>query len=206
MCPLENFRKKKSSNACKGHLLQKFVKECWSKCGCNKGCGNRIIQQGISVKLQVFLTPEGKGWGLRTLEDLPRGAFVCEYVGEIVTSTELFERNMQSAGRKHTYTVILDANWSSKGVLKDDDEVLILDATVYGNVARCSDATLVSIPVEMETPDHHYYHVALFTTRNVAAMEELTWIDFDDLDHPVKPFHCLCGSQFCRGSDSKVQA
>ncbi|KAL6194698.1 hypothetical protein ACLB2K_035776 [Fragaria x ananassa] len=214
MCPLENFRKKKSSNACKGHLLQKFVKECWSKCGCNKGCGNRIIQQGISVKLQVFLTPEGKGWGLRTLEDLPRGAFVCEYVGEIVTSTELFERNMQSAGRKHTYTVLLDANWSSKGVLKDDDEALFLDATVYGNVARfinhrCSDATLVSIPVEVETPDHHYYHVALFTTRNVAAMEELTWdygIGFDDLDHPVKPFHCLCGSQLCCGSNRKVQA
>nr|XP_011462304.1 PREDICTED: histone-lysine N-methyltransferase SUVR1-like isoform X2 [Fragaria vesca subsp. vesca] len=214
MCPLANFRKKKSSNACKGHLLQKFVKECWSKCGCNKGCGNRIIQQGISVKLQVFLTPEGKGWGLRTLEDLPRGAFVCEYVGEIVTSTELFERNMQSAGRKHTYTVLLDANWSSKGVLKDDDEALFLDATVYGNVARfinhrCSDATLVSIPVEVETPDHHYYHVALFTTRNVAAMEELTWdygIGFDDLDHPVKPFHCLCGSQFCCGSNRKVQA
>lgn len=84
----------------------------------------------------MFLTPEGKGWGLRTLEDLPRGAFVCEYVGEIVTSTELFERNMQSAGRKHTYTVLLDANWSSKGVLKDDDEALFLDATVYGNVAR----------------------------------------------------------------------
>ncbi|XP_061993038.1 uncharacterized protein LOC133710914 [Rosa rugosa] len=212
-CPLESFRKKKSSSPCKGHLLQKFVKECWSKCGCNKNCGNRIIQQGISFKLQVFLTPEGKGWGLRTLEDLPRGAFVCEYVGEIVTITELYERNMQSAGRRHTYTVLLDANWHSKGVLKDE-EALCLDATVYGNVARfinhrCSDATLVQIPVEVETPDHHYYHVALFTTRNVAAMEELTWdygIDFDDHDHPVKPFLCLCGSQFCRGSDFNVQA
>ncbi|XP_050373382.1 uncharacterized protein LOC126791032 [Argentina anserina] len=212
-CPLESFRKKKSSNACKGHLLQKFVKECWSKCGCNNKCGNRIIQQGISVKLQVFLAPEGKGWGLRTLEDLPRGAFVCEYVGEIVTCTELYERNMQSAGKKHTYTVLLDANWTSKGVL-EVEEALCLDATVYGNVARfinhrCSDASLVQIPVKVETPDSHYYHVALFTTRNVSAMEELTWdygIDFDDRDHPVKPFHCLCGSQFCRGSDFEVQA
>ncbi|KAK9931252.1 hypothetical protein M0R45_018536 [Rubus argutus] len=159
-------------------------------------CGNRIVQQGISAKLKVFLTPEGKGWGLRTLQDLPRGAFVCEYVGEIVTSRELRDRNMQNAGKRQTYPVLLDANWGSEGVLKDE-EALCLDATVYGNVARfinhrCSDATLIQIPVEVETPDHHYYHLALFTTRNVAAMEELTWdygIDFDDHDHPVKPFN-----------------
>ena len=34
-----------------------------------------------SFLLQVFSTREGKGWGLRTLEDLPKGTFVCEYVG-----------------------------------------------------------------------------------------------------------------------------
>ena len=55
-CPLQSFRKKKSSNACKGHLLQEFIKECWSKCGCNRNCGNRITQQGISVKLQVSVS------------------------------------------------------------------------------------------------------------------------------------------------------
>ncbi|CAB4299045.1 unnamed protein product [Prunus armeniaca] len=171
----------RSSVPCKGHLLQKFIKECWSKCWCNKKCGNRIVQQSITVKLQVFLTPEGKGWGLRTLEDLPPGAFVCEYVGEILTNTELHERNVGSPGNKNTrYQVLLDAGWGSKGVLKDE-EVLCLDATVYGNVARfinhrCSDATLVEIPVEVETPDHHYYHIALFTRRKVDAMEELTWV------------------------------
>lgn len=25
--------------------------------------------------------------------------------------------------------------------------------------SRCLDANLVEIPVEVETPDHHYYHV-----------------------------------------------
>lgn len=52
-CPLERFRNKKSSKPCKGHLLRKFIKECWCKCGCKKNCGNRIVQQGISAKLQV---------------------------------------------------------------------------------------------------------------------------------------------------------
>lgn len=85
---------------------------------------------------QVFLTNEGKGWGLRSLQDLPKGAFVCEYVGEILTNMELYERNQQSSGsERHTYPVILDADWASEGLLKDE-EALCLDATFNGNVAR----------------------------------------------------------------------
>lgn len=26
--------------------------------------------------------------------------------------------------------------------------------------ARCSDSNLIDIPVEVESPDHHYYHVS----------------------------------------------
>ncbi|KAJ8431237.1 hypothetical protein Cgig2_028627 [Carnegiea gigantea] len=40
---------------------------------------------------------------------------------------------------------------------------------------RCSDANLIEVPVEVETPKHYYYHIALFTTRKVDAFEELTW-------------------------------
>ncbi|XP_027165909.1 probable inactive histone-lysine N-methyltransferase SUVR2 [Coffea eugenioides] len=208
-CPLERSKDKNLSGKCKGHLVRKFIKECWYKCGCIKDCGNRVVQRGITCKLQVFMTPEGKGWGLRTLEDLPKGAFICEYVGEIVTNMELFDRNSQHTGKKHTYPVLLDADWCTEGVLKDE-EALCLDATFYGNVARfvnhrCDDANLVEIPVEVETPDHHYYHLAFFTTRKVDAFEELTWdygIDFSDHTHPVKAFKCGCGSQFCRDKKS----
>lgn len=76
----------------------------------------------------------GKGWGIRTLEDLPKGAFVCEYVGEILTNSELFDRNMRSTS-SHAYPVLLDADWGAEKVLKDE-EALCLDATFYGNVAR----------------------------------------------------------------------
>ncbi|XP_047955276.1 probable inactive histone-lysine N-methyltransferase SUVR2 [Salvia hispanica] len=205
-CPLERSKREDSIEPCKGHLVRSFIKECWIKCGCNIQCGNRVVQRGISRKLQVFMTPEGKGWGLRTLEDLPKGAFVCEYVGEVLTNAELFERVLSSPeGEKHSYPVLLDADWCAEGVLKDE-EALCLDATYYGNVARfinhkCYDSTLVEIPVEVETPDHHYYHLAFFTSRKVKAMEELTWdygIDFDDHDHPIKAFRCQCGSEFCR--------
>lgn len=200
-CPLERSKKDDFPEPCKGHLKRKIIKECWSKCGCNKNCGNRVVQRGLKYKLQVFLTPDGKGWGLRTLEKLPKGAFVCEFVGEILTISELYARNLE----KHSCPVLLDAYWGLEGDSKDG-EALCLDATCYGNVARfinhrCLDANLIEIPVEVETTDLHYYHLAFFTTREVHALEELTWdygIDFDDLDHPVKAFRCRCGSKFCR--------
>ncbi|KAJ8616227.1 hypothetical protein MRB53_035599 [Persea americana] len=213
-CPLERSKNEDQPDQCKGHLVRKFIKECWSKCGCSKQCGNRVVQRGITCNLQVFFTSEGKGWGLRTLEELPKGAFVCEYVGEVITNTELYNRNMQGTGNeKHHYPVLLDADWGSEGVLKDE-EALCLDATFYGNVARfinhrCFDANLVEIPVEVETPDHHYYHLAFFTTRKVEALDELTWdygIDFDDDSHPVKAFRCHCGSKYCRDMKRSTRA
>ncbi|XP_056683039.1 histone-lysine N-methyltransferase SUVR4 [Spinacia oleracea] len=218
-CPIERAKNESKPDKCKGHCVKKFIKECWSKCGCGTQCGNRVVQRGITRNLQVFWTSEGKGWGLRTMEDLPKGAFVCEYVGEVVTNTELDERNKQSrANERHTYPVHLDADWGSESIL-DDDFALCLDATNYGNVARfinhkCHDANLFEIPVEVETADHHYYHLAFFTTQEVKAYEELTWdygIDFDDDGHPIKAFRCRCGSQSCRsktrkGSRSKSRA
>ncbi|XWS76199.1 hypothetical protein CRYUN_Cryun01aG0155200 [Craigia yunnanensis] len=208
-CPFERLKKNDFPESCKGHLKRKVIKECWSKCGCNKQCGNRVVQRGVNYKLQVFLTPDGKGWGLRTLEKLPKGAFACEFVGEILTISELYARNIE----KHTCPILLDAYWGLKGVSKDE-EALCLDATCYGNVARfinhrCLDANLIEIPVEVETPDLHYYHLAFFTTREVHALEELTWdygIDFDDLDHPVKAFRCRCGSKFCRNKKRSTRS
>lgn len=84
----------------------------------------------------MFFTCEGKGWGLRTLEDLPKGAFVCEYAGEVLTNTELYERAIENARNgKHMHQVLLDADWGSKAELRDE-EALGLDGTFYGNVGR----------------------------------------------------------------------
>ncbi|KAF6144451.1 hypothetical protein GIB67_024678 [Kingdonia uniflora] len=213
-CPIEKVKNEVNPEPCKGHLVRKFVKECWNKCGCYYQCGNRIVQRGITCSLQVFMTPEDKGWGLRTLKKLPKGAFICEYVGEIVTNTELYERNIVSfSNKRHTYPVYLDADWGSESGLKDE-EALCLDGTLYGNVARfinhrCSDPNLVEIPVEVETPDHHYYHLAFFTTREIAAFEELTWdyhMDFDDENHPIDAFKCKCGSKGCNDVNRNKRA
>ncbi|VVA89895.1 unnamed protein product [Arabis nemorensis] len=182
-CPLEKAKNGEIMEPCKGHIKRKAIKECWYKCGCAKRCGNlsgpkRNTQQITVVlfKIQVFFTPNGKGWGLRTLERLPKGAFVCEYIGEILTIAELYQR---SFGDKLTFPVLLDAHWGSEESL-EDNKALCLDGSHYGNISRflnhrCLDANLIEIPVRVETPDQHYYHLAFFATRDIEAMEELTW-------------------------------
>lgn len=70
------------------------------------------------------------------MEDLPKGAFVCEYSGEVLTNTELYERAIENARNgKHMHQVLLDGDWGSKGELRDE-EALGLDGTFYGNVGR----------------------------------------------------------------------
>ncbi|KAJ6937191.1 hypothetical protein NC652_011760 [Populus alba x Populus x berolinensis] len=162
ICPLQNDRQQNLGKIkrCKGHLTRKFVKECWSKCGCNKKCGN------------------------------PKGSFVGEYAGEIVTDQELYGRNNERAAKKerHTYPVLLDADWGSERIL-EGEEVLCLDATEFGNIGRCYDSNLIEIPVEVETPDHHCY-------RDYG-------IQFDDNYHPFKTFKCKCGSMRCHDKNRK---
>lgn len=57
-CPIERSRDKNMPEKCRGHLVRKFIKECWRKCGCNMQCGNRVVQRGITCKLQVSFSLE----------------------------------------------------------------------------------------------------------------------------------------------------
>ncbi|XP_040398333.1 histone-lysine N-methyltransferase SETDB2-like isoform X1 [Cygnus olor] len=64
------------------------IYECSVSCRCDKMmCQNRVVQHGIQVRLQVFNT-EKKGWGVRCLDDIDKGTFVCTYSGRLMSRTE----------------------------------------------------------------------------------------------------------------------
>ena len=46
----------------------------------------------FQIKLAIFKTDNGCGWGVKTLENIRKGTFVVEYVGEVITSEEAEER------------------------------------------------------------------------------------------------------------------
>uniref|UniRef100_A0A8C9VCQ1 [histone H3]-lysine(4) N-trimethyltransferase n=1 Tax=Scleropages formosus TaxID=113540 RepID=A0A8C9VCQ1_SCLFO len=61
------------------------VYECNKRCRCNpQMCTNRLVQHGLQVRLQLFKT-QNKGWGIRCLDDVAKGSFVCIYAGKILT-------------------------------------------------------------------------------------------------------------------------
>uniref|UniRef100_A0A8C9LVI0 Histone-lysine N-methyltransferase SETMAR n=1 Tax=Piliocolobus tephrosceles TaxID=591936 RepID=A0A8C9LVI0_9PRIM len=49
------------------------VFECNILCRCSDHCRNRVVQKGLQFHFQVFKTHK-KGWGLRTLEFIPKGS------------------------------------------------------------------------------------------------------------------------------------
>ncbi|KAJ8299143.1 hypothetical protein KUTeg_023203 [Tegillarca granosa] len=70
------------------------VYECNANCKCDSRCHNRVAQNGLRVRLQVFKT-EKKGWGLRCLDDVPAGSFICIYAGQLLTDQGANEDGQQ---------------------------------------------------------------------------------------------------------------
>jgi histone-lysine N-methyltransferase SETDB1 len=63
-------------------LLYSFAK---NRCKCSvKTCLNRVVQHPLNLKLQVFKTAP-RGWGIRCLNDIPLGSFICIYAGRLLT-------------------------------------------------------------------------------------------------------------------------
>ncbi|GAA49834.1 histone-lysine N-methyltransferase SETDB, partial [Clonorchis sinensis] len=62
------------------------IYECNSRCSCDRRCSNRVVQQGLWFRLQVFKTSR-KGWGIRALHAIPKGTFLCTYAGAIYDET-----------------------------------------------------------------------------------------------------------------------
>ncbi|XP_039695310.1 histone-lysine N-methyltransferase SETDB2-like isoform X2 [Pteropus medius] len=76
------------------------IYECSLLCKCNRRmCQNRVVQHGPQVRLQVFRT-EKKGWGVRCLDDIDRGTFVCIYSGRLLSRSNTEKPDAIGENRK----------------------------------------------------------------------------------------------------------
>ncbi|RXG51198.1 Histone-lysine N-methyltransferase Su(var)3-9 [Armadillidium vulgare] len=71
------------------------IYECNKACSCSAECTNRVVQNGRKVGLAIFRTSNERGWGVKALEPIKKDQFVCEYVGEVITSEEAENRGMK---------------------------------------------------------------------------------------------------------------
>ncbi|XP_009776603.1 histone-lysine N-methyltransferase SUVR5 [Nicotiana sylvestris] len=178
-----------------------LVYECNQWCSCSKSCQNRVLQNGLCVKLEIYKT-ETKGWAVRAREAILRGTFVCEYVGEVLDEQEANKRR-NSYGREGCgYILEIDAHVNDMSRLIEGQAPYVIDATNYGNVSRyinhsCS-PNLVNYQVLVESMDYQLAHVGFYASRDILAGEELTY-NYRYKLLPGEGSPCLCGSSNCRG-------
>ncbi|XP_066496943.1 histone-lysine N-methyltransferase EHMT1-like [Tiliqua scincoides] len=167
-----------SSVAETGHIY-----ECHMLCSCSSFCPNRVVQRGIRTQLQLYRTPD-KGWGVRTVQDLPRGTFICQYFGELISPTESERRE------QHTYMYRVETQ---------EEQEYYLDGMNYSGVGRflnhSCDPNLVPVRVAV---GHEVPGIAFFTNRGIQAGEELGFDYGDPYWEWRGPDACKCQSPHCR--------
>lgn len=152
------------------------IYECNSKCACHREhCSNRLLQQGLFVQLQLFKGKQ-KGWGLRALHDLPRGTFICQYVGELLTSDQGHERAQTIDDKYQTsLDLVKQIRYETHDDVDDDDdeEPYVIDGSLYSNVGKyfnhSCEPNMYIQNVFIESHDLHFPSLALFTGAHIKS-------------------------------------
>ena len=160
------------------------VYECNSQCTCHRDhCSNRLVQHGLFVQLQLF-KDRAKGWGLRTLHDIPRGTFICQYVGELLTSDQGNERAQTMDDKYQTsLDLVKGVRYNVERVADNDDEaVYVVDGRLFSNLGRyfnhsCEPNMFIQ-NVFIESHDLHFPNLALFARTHITAGQGRTSRDF----------------------------
>ncbi|KAJ7316985.1 hypothetical protein JRQ81_003147 [Phrynocephalus forsythii] len=187
--------------------FSKPIFECNAMCQCGELCQNRVIQRGLQFRLEVFKTAK-KGWGLRTLESIPKGRFVCEYAGEILDFQEARRRiRLQTVSDPNYIIALREHLWDGR-IMET-----YVDPTHIGNVGRflnhSCEPNLFMVPIRI---DSLVPKLALFADRDICKGEELTY-DYSGRYHnclPTKDLGCVqedeeskkpcyCGANLCTG-------
>ncbi|XP_059277299.1 LOW QUALITY PROTEIN: histone-lysine N-methyltransferase, H3 lysine-9 specific SUVH1-like [Lycium ferocissimum] len=175
-----------------------LIRECFSACSCPPDCRNRISQGGPKVRLEVFKT-KNRGWGLRSLDPIRGGGFICEYAGEVIDVGNDKDDNYTFDATRiyEPLEAVHDYNDESRKV----PFPLIISAKNGGNIARfmnhsCSPNVYWKLVVR-ESNNEAYFHIAFFAIRHIPPMQELTY-DYGINKADRRRKQCLCGSLNCR--------
>ncbi|KAG5455467.1 MAG: hypothetical protein BJ554DRAFT_5112, partial [Olpidium bornovanus] len=150
------------------------ITECSDRCACPPDCTNRVVQKGRKVWLEIFKT-EGKGWGVRTRENISRGTFVEKYAGEVVTIEEA-----EARGREY----------DAAGMMYLFD----MDGTHFFNHSCEPNLAVWSV---FRHPGAVIHDIAFFAITEIAAGEELAF-DYK-ISGEARRIRCLCAAPGCRG-------
>ncbi|KAI7746488.1 hypothetical protein M8C21_024491 [Ambrosia artemisiifolia] len=172
-----------------------LIFECGLHCRCPPHCRNRVSQNGVKNRFEVFRSKE-TGWGVRSLDLIQAGSFICEYTGVILTreQAQLFSMN----GDSLIYPNRFGERWAEWGDLSQifSDYVrpshpsvppldFAMDVSRVRNVAcYMSHSACPNVLVQLVLYDHSsiaFPHLMLFAMENIPPMRELS-LDYGEAD------------------------
>ncbi|KAL8212678.1 UNVERIFIED_CONTAM: hypothetical protein K2H54_055370, partial [Gekko kuhli] len=187
----------------------KPIFECNVMCQCGESCQNRVVQRGLQFRLEIFKTAK-KGWGLHTLDFIPKGRFVCEYAGEVLNFREACRRVQLQSPSDSNYIIAIREHLCDGQIMET-----FVDPTHTGSVGRflnhSCEPNLIMVPVRINSM---VPKLALFADRDICAEEELSY-DYSGRHHnyfpalqrdqekpqgeELKKKPCYCGAKSCTG-------
>ncbi|RDB23612.1 Histone-lysine N-methyltransferase, H3 lysine-36 specific [Hypsizygus marmoreus] len=155
-------------------------------CRCRSHCQNQRFQNREYADIEIVLT-EKKGFGLRAESDLPKDAFIYEYVGDVVNPASFKKRMRDYAeeGIQHFYFMMLQ---------KDE----FIDATKSGGIGRFANHSCQPNCYVAKWTVGNHVRMGIFAKRNIKTHEELTFnYNVDRYGHQAQI--CYCGEPNCVG-------
>uniref|UniRef100_A0A061SJB3 Set domain protein 110 n=2 Tax=Tetraselmis sp. GSL018 TaxID=582737 RepID=A0A061SJB3_9CHLO len=164
-------------------------------CPCGMYCRNKPFYLRPLPRLRVFHTGN-RGWGVKTVDGLKKGEFICEYVGEVINWVECNKRIMEAKSIGSTGAAFY---------MMELQPGLVIDARRKGNLARMLNS---SCDPNAETRKWHdsgtgETHIVILAKRDIEPGEELTYdyqFEHYGLGEMVDKYKCLCGAPTCRGT------
>ncbi|KAI8641720.1 hypothetical protein BD408DRAFT_417809 [Parasitella parasitica] len=178
------------------------IYECNQSCECGPRCKNRVVQRGRKIPLQVYKT-KNKGWAVRSLQFIPRGTFIEEYIGEVITVEEGDQRGVVYDRLGCSYLFDMDFAQSELPTR------YVIDSYSLGNVSRffnhsCS-PNLEVYAVFYDSADNQMHRLAFFAKRDINKDEELcfdyngrTDVSNDERNEGAARYACHCDAVSCR--------
>jgi hypothetical protein len=158
--------------------------ECLSSV-CHADCQNQRLQKRHYPRLELFKTSDGRGWGLRALEDIPKGALVQEYIGEVLTSEAFADRTKVYGPNKPVYFFNINSE-------------MVIDASAMGSMARfinhsCGpNCHTEKWSVGAET------RIAIVASDAIPKGTEVTY-NYEFESFGAQQHKCMCGAPNCSG-------
>ncbi|XP_018618030.1 histone-lysine N-methyltransferase NSD3-like isoform X2 [Scleropages formosus] len=169
---------------CLNRMLQY---ECHPQvCPAGDRCHNQHFSQRLFAETEVFKT-DRCGWGLRTKQDLKKGDFVMEYVGELIDLEECRLRIKHANENRVT-------NFYMLTLTKDR----VIDAGPKGNFSRFMNHSCSPNCETQKWTVNGDVRIGLFTLCDIEAGTELTFnYNLDCLGNGRTS--CHCGAENCSG-------